>query len=421
MDLCAHCQIRASFECSFCKVFFCESHNSIHLGEYKDHSIKSLKDSLSPQLQSRAMRCLGSKLEMLDHCSNEIIQSTKFIIAEAAKLGESSLKKIDEYRLRYLYLLETVSEKMFDDQLKELQKLFNYVLVYEKPCAWRFNKLTLWNPEIIIREEEKTVFVPGSNDTSNELSTDEHGVILLTSKDLDEREPPDGVCITTWKRCRKCNPQCLNCGNLFEGPGNTCSNCLNCIRCKQYPKILSNNYCSQCYNRCNQCGEATLINQCPSCNQYHCSACLKHLCSVCFEMSCTKCSASSWNECKIHYPCSKCTKQSFLERCRHCEMKCSRCEEIFYRRDLSQVSCGHKCCNKCQLNAFEFCRLCPIFGFTRCYNCGSVNRFINDTKKRVSECFTCKKTICLKCGSKRSDWSIDLLHQCNYDHFPRTD
>ena len=226
-------------------------------------------------------------------------------------------------------------------------------------------------------------------------------------------------CLNDSKKCRKCMPKCLNCSNFFEGPGNMCSDCLNCINCKQYPKNHPNDYCTNCYNICTQCGVTRMIKQCPSCNQYHCSACLKHVCSICSERSCTKCFVSCWNECKAHYCCSKCNQPQSLKSCPLCEKKCCKCQKTCYRRDLSQFSCGHECCDKCRINTNEFCKLCPRFELTRCCSCGNVNQFINDVSKKFFHCFSCKTKICLECGSKRSNWSLGL-HRCNYDHFTNT-
>ena len=163
---CAKCKRFPSSKCTLCNVLMCAKHRCSHIDDDKDHNIITLKSKINSCLDSKTIEIFLAKVKIIDKCSIDICKCTESLLSEISRLKESALKKVGEYRIQYLQIIEILRLGQKEDQIKEIQKTINTELGYEKPES--IDDIHEWLKRDILIERPK-----------NELPKSETKAILL--------------------------------------------------------------------------------------------------------------------------------------------------------------------------------------------------------------------------------------------------
>ena len=134
------CGDRALYFCKTHKAAVCKKHKALHEeGKQRDHIYEKLGQKLTAQRLAKIVESLSSKIKIADQCADQILEESKRIVETIIKSCMQALGMVQQKKRYYADLLRICHKRIFDDQIKEFEKIARASLVVNIPH--QFNEI----------------------------------------------------------------------------------------------------------------------------------------------------------------------------------------------------------------------------------------------------------------------------------------
>ena len=134
------CGDRAVYLCKSHRVAVCKKHRALHEeGEQREHIYEKLGQKLTAQRLAKIVESLSSKIKIADHCADQILEESMRIVETITKSCMRALGVVKKKQRYYADLLRICHKRIFDGQIKEIERIARASLVVNMPH--QFNEI----------------------------------------------------------------------------------------------------------------------------------------------------------------------------------------------------------------------------------------------------------------------------------------
>ena len=128
------CGERSYYFCESCQAAICKEHKILHeKGRRREHIFKKLGKRLTAQQLARIAANLSSKINTVSVYENKILIESRRLLAKITNITTEALDMIKKKQKYYADLLILCQKRLFDDEIKEIEKESGIFLVVDTP------------------------------------------------------------------------------------------------------------------------------------------------------------------------------------------------------------------------------------------------------------------------------------------------
>ena len=132
------CGDRALYLCKPHQAALCKNHRVLHEGgKQGEHIYEKLGQKLTAQRLAKIVETLSSKIEIANQCADHILEESMRIVETITKSCMRALGVVKQKQRYYAELLRTCHKRMFDDKIKEFEKIARVTLVVDMPHQFK--------------------------------------------------------------------------------------------------------------------------------------------------------------------------------------------------------------------------------------------------------------------------------------------
>ena len=131
------CGNRAVYFCQPHQAAVCKKHRALHEeGKQRDHIYETLGKKFTAQKLVKIVESLLSKIKIADRCADQILEESMRIVDTITKSCKRALDVVKEKKRYYEDLLRICRKRIFDDQIKEFERIVRASLVVDMPLQF---------------------------------------------------------------------------------------------------------------------------------------------------------------------------------------------------------------------------------------------------------------------------------------------
>ena len=112
----------------------CKIHKTLHEeGKQREHIYEKLGQKLTAQRLAKVVESLSSKIKIADRCADQILEESMRIVETITKSCMRALGVVKQKQRYYADLLRICHKRIFDDQIKEFERIARTSLVVNIP------------------------------------------------------------------------------------------------------------------------------------------------------------------------------------------------------------------------------------------------------------------------------------------------
>ena len=134
MNTCIVCGDVALKFCRPHQAAFCKKHKALHEeGKQRDHIYEKLGQKLPAERIVKIVENLSSKIKIAEQCADQILKISSRLVETITNSCMRTLDVIKQKQRYYADLLKICNKRIFDDQLKEIEKTSRIQLIVNMP------------------------------------------------------------------------------------------------------------------------------------------------------------------------------------------------------------------------------------------------------------------------------------------------
>ena len=169
MNICSKCESKAWWKCKACAILLCTKDKEEHAVENPTHEFDQVLNPIDPELRALALSIVLPRLKLLDKCTSDVIASSESLLEQIDNAKKQGMAKVTHFRDKYIEVCKIINSEVFDEDIPEMEKEIDKVgetyLVYERPANRNPDKLVLWFEEDFLTTVPINEFVQTDKDT----------------------------------------------------------------------------------------------------------------------------------------------------------------------------------------------------------------------------------------------------------------
>ena len=148
------CGDRALYLCKPHRAAICKRHRVLHEeGKQGEHIYEKLGQKLTGQRLARIVETLSSNIKIANQCTDQILEESMRIVETITKSCMRALGVVKQKQRHYAELLRICHQRIFDDKIKEFERIARTSLVVDMPH--HFNEIQNLYTSDFLKEYER--------------------------------------------------------------------------------------------------------------------------------------------------------------------------------------------------------------------------------------------------------------------------